>query len=233
VLAVVMAAGEGTRLRPVTERWPKPVLPIDGRPVIATLLRELRAGGCERVLVVTGHLAAQVEALVGDGSAFGLPVTAVRQPRPDGSADAVQCALRAGAAAPFLVLAADTVFTPGDTGRFAAAFAASGAAGALAVRRHPPPGPNRSPVAISGERVVRVIDDDPESRFTAAPLWALGPELEPFLDGLPGPPYELGEAFQRGIDGGLAVAAVEIGATRDLTFPVDLVEQNFPYLSGR
>ena len=38
-----MAAGEGTRLRPLTERWPKPVLPIDGRPVLATLLRELAA----------------------------------------------------------------------------------------------------------------------------------------------------------------------------------------------
>ena len=43
--AVVMAAGEGCRLRPLTEQWPKPVLPIDGRPVIATLLRELAAAG--------------------------------------------------------------------------------------------------------------------------------------------------------------------------------------------
>jgi glucose-1-phosphate thymidylyltransferase len=45
--AVVMAAGEGKRLRPLTERWPKPVLPIDGRPVIGTLLRELVAAGVE------------------------------------------------------------------------------------------------------------------------------------------------------------------------------------------
>src|SRR5439155_1564581 len=59
--AIVMAAGEGRRLRPVTERWPKPTLPIDGHPVIATLLRELRSAGCERVTVVTGHLAEQVE----------------------------------------------------------------------------------------------------------------------------------------------------------------------------
>ena len=40
-----MAAGRGPALRPLTERWPKPVLPIDGRPVIATLLRELAAAG--------------------------------------------------------------------------------------------------------------------------------------------------------------------------------------------
>ena len=59
-------------MRPVTVRWPKPVLPIDGRPVLATLLHELRRAGCERVWVVTGHLAEHVEQLVGDGSAFGV-----------------------------------------------------------------------------------------------------------------------------------------------------------------
>ena len=43
--AVVMAAGLGTRMRPISERWPKPVLPIDGRPVVATLLRDLAGAG--------------------------------------------------------------------------------------------------------------------------------------------------------------------------------------------
>ena len=51
-----MAAGLGTRLRPLTERYAKPVLPIDGRPVVAQLLRELAASGCRRVTVVVGHL---------------------------------------------------------------------------------------------------------------------------------------------------------------------------------
>src|ERR671938_422940 len=112
--AIVMAAGEGTRLRPLTERWPKPILPIDGRPVIATLLRELAAAGCARVYVVTGHLAEQVESLLGDGAGFGLELRYVRQPRADGSADAVRRAFAAGAVPPALLLGADTVFTPGD-----------------------------------------------------------------------------------------------------------------------
>src|SRR5262249_57938218 len=114
-----MAAGEGRRLRPLTERWPKPVLPIDGRPVVATLLRELGAAAVSRVFLVTGHLAEQVERLVGDGAAFGLAVRNVRQPGVLGSADAVQRAVAAGAAPPFLVSAADTVFQPGDVRRFA------------------------------------------------------------------------------------------------------------------
>ena len=83
-----MAAGEGTRLRPLTERWAKPILPIDGRPVLAVLLRELASASCKRVWLVTGHLAEQVEALAGDGSAFGVEVRCVRQPEVLGSADA-------------------------------------------------------------------------------------------------------------------------------------------------
>jgi NDP-sugar pyrophosphorylase family protein len=229
--AVVMAAGEGTRLRPLTERWPKPLLPIDGRPVIASLLRELARAGCRRATVVTGRLGEELERLVGDGKAYGLEVAFARQPAPDGSADAVVRALRAGAPPPpSLVVAADTVFTAGDVGRFAAAYAASGADGALAVRRHPPPAPNRHPVSIADGRVVRVVDDDPGNPLAAAPLWGLGPAVEPFLAGLTGPPFELGEAYQRAIDAGLEVTAVEIGRTRDLTRPVDLVIENFPYL---
>jgi NDP-sugar pyrophosphorylase family protein len=231
--AVVMAAGEGTRLRPLTETWPKPLLPIDGRPLVATLLRDLAAAGCTRAFVVTGHLAEQVEALVGDGSGFGLAVRFVRQPEPNGSADTVIRSLAAGAAPPLLVSAADTVFSPGDLGRFREAFERAGTDGALAARRDPAPvAPHREAVRIVDGRVERVIDDDPDNPLASAPLWALGPELVPFLDGLPGPPYGLAEAFRRAIGAGRTVAGVEIGKTRDLTYPLDLVRENFPYLGS-
>lgn len=227
-----MAAGEGTRLRPLTERWAKPVLPIDGRPVIATLLRELAAAGCERVTVVTGHLAEQVERLLGDGSAFGAQVDFVRQPRPDGSADAVARALEAGASLPCLVTAADTVFTEGDVGRFAEAFAASGADSALALRSDPPPSPpHRYAVGTEDGRVVRVNDSRPGNVLAAAPLWGLGPAAAGRLR-IDTPPYELASSYQRAIDAGATVAAVEIGPTRDLTYPLDLVVRNFPYLNA-
>ena len=131
---VVIAAGLGTRLRPLTERYAKPVLPIDGKPVIALLLRELAEAGFDAVTVVIGHLGEQVERLIGDGRGFGLAVRYARQASPDGSADAV---LAATPVAPYLVLGADKRFTRGDIGRFAAAFAASGAAGAIAVEDRP------------------------------------------------------------------------------------------------
>jgi glucose-1-phosphate thymidylyltransferase len=227
--AVVMAAGEGRRMRPISERWPKPVLPIDGRPVIGTLLRALAEARIDDATVVTGHLAEQVEALVGDGASFGLAVSYVRQPEPLGSADAV---LRAAAEPPFVVAAADTVFAPGDLARFLTESAS--ADGAIAGRRDPPPSPpHRPPLRIVEGRVERVLDDDPGNPIGGAPLWLVGPAVARFLDPLPGkPPYELAAAFQLAIDAGAEIRGIEIGPTRDLTSALDLVKENFPYLGG-
>jgi NDP-sugar pyrophosphorylase family protein len=216
-----MAAGEGRRLRPLTERYAKPVLPIDGRPVVVTLLHELRAAGIEQVTVVTGHLAEQVESLLD-----GLGVRFVRQPEPLGSADAVRRGL---GGLPAVVVGADTVFTPGDIARFAAT-----GGHAIAGRRDPPPSPPyRYALGIEGGRITKVLDDDPANTLAAAPLWRLGEDFDPeVLDRLGGPPFELAEAFQSMIDAGQIVHGVEIGPTRDLTHPVDLVVNNFPYVKG-
>jgi dTDP-glucose pyrophosphorylase len=224
--AVVMAAGEGRRLRPLTERWAKPVLPLDGEPVIVHLLRDLAEAAARRVWLVTGHHAEQVEAVAGDGSAFGLELRAVRQPRADGSADAVRRALAAGAEPPLLVCAADTRFAPGDVARVAGLDAEA----ALAVRRDPPP-PSGAAVLVQDGHVLRVVDPDPDNRVGGAPLWLLGPRVTALLDGLPGPPFELARALQQAIDAGVAVDAAEIGPTRDLTTPFDVLVRNFPYLA--
>ena len=224
-----MAAGLGTRLRPLTERWAKSVLPIDGRPVLATLLRELAAADCARVWLVTGHLADQVEALAGDGTAFGVGIRSVRQPEALGSADAVQRALDAGAELPLVVSAADTVYSRGDVAHFVRAFGGSGAAGAIAVRTDPGPDAERQAVRRHGERIVRVYDGPEAGEWTPAPLWGLDRAVAARLC-QDREPYELGNAYQAAIDSGEPVTAVEIGKTRDLTYPLDLMEENFSYL---
>lgn len=211
-----MAAGEGRRLRPITERWPKPVLPIDGRAVVATLVQQLAGEGIGPVTVVTGHLAEEVEGLL-----EGLDLQFVRQQSPDGSADAVRRALEAGAGLPALVSAADTVFGNGDLARVAETGSA-----AIACRRDP----RKARMAIESGLVTQVVADDPALPFASAPLWLLTDEID--LNGLSGPPFELSAAFQRAIDSGKPVAAVEIGPTRDLTEPADLARENFPYLGS-
>jgi glucose-1-phosphate thymidylyltransferase len=229
VHAIVMAAGAGTRLRPQTERWSKAILPIDGRAVLATLLHELRAAECERVWLVTGHLADQVERLAGDGAAFGLDVRTVRQPAVLGTADAVQRAIDAGAELPCLVVAADTVFRPGDVGVVGAEFARSDGVGAIAVRRRPPPGPGRLAVEVREGRVVSIQGE--RGPLSGAPLWAIDRPVADRLC-LDREPFELGNAYRAALAAGETIVAIEIGPTRDLTDPLDLIEENFPYLSG-
>jgi dTDP-glucose pyrophosphorylase len=226
--AVVMAAGEGQRMRPLTERWPKAVLPIDGRPVIATLLRELVAGGFDAAMIVTGHLGAQIQGLLGDGSAFGLAVRYARQPEPVGSADAVRRALDAGARPPLLVSAADTVFRPGDLARAAEEWTASGTAGGLGVRAARA-SPEQTPVRVEAGRVV-ALGEGEEGGLAAAPLWFLDGDLAASLAAVSGPPYELAEAFVRALGMGREIAALELGPTRDVTHPTDVILRNFPYL---
>jgi choline kinase len=226
--AVVMAAGQGTRLRPLTERWAKPVLPIDGRPVLAILLHELAFAGFEEATVVTGHLAEQVEALVEDGSPFRLAVSTVRQPDALGSADAVVRALDAGALPPLLVTAADTVFLRGDLGRVVATWAGTSAAGALGVRAGGRE--KETPVRVENGLVAELGGASREQ--AAAPLWILGEELADALRGVPGPPFEIAHAVQGAIAAGKEIVALEMGPMRDLTRPADLVRHNFPYLSS-
>lgn len=143
-----MAAGEGTRLRPITEHWPKAVLPIDGKPVVVTLVHDLAAAGCEQIVVVTGYLAEQVEALL---EPLPYELRFVRQPPGQGSADAVQ---RAHAKPPYLVVAADNVFGEGDLARFVEEGA--GLDGAYAVH-----GEKRPPVWLLGELVHRFLEPLP------------------------------------------------------------------------
>jgi len=225
--AVVMAAGLGTRLRPLTEHWAKPVLPIDGTPVVELVLRELAAAGCVEVTVVVGHLEEQVRRLCGDGSRLGLAIAYAVQADAHGSAHAVAVA---AAEPPFLVLGADTAFAAGDVGVFARAFEASGAAGAVAVTPRRPGEPARNGVLVRDGLVESFLA--PGGSHTGAPLWAVGSAVAERIAGLPGvPPHELAVAFGGAIDAGERIVGIEIGPTRDLTTPDDLLLENFPYLS--
>ena len=72
--AMVLAAGFGKRLAPITHTTPKPLVPVAGRPLLDRLLEFLRAGGIEEVIINLHHLGQRIEEHVGDGRRFGLRV---------------------------------------------------------------------------------------------------------------------------------------------------------------
>ncbi len=87
--AVILVGGEGTRLRPVTSRVPKPVAPVVERPFVAYILENLARHGVERAVFSTGFLAEAIEAVIGDGSAYGLQVAYAVEDQPLGTAGAI------------------------------------------------------------------------------------------------------------------------------------------------
>jgi mannose-1-phosphate guanylyltransferase len=93
--AVILVGGEGTRLRPVTSRVPKPVAPVVERPFVAYILDDLVRHGVERAIFSTGYLAEAIEAQIGDGSGYGLSVDYAVEAEPLGTAGAVaNCAAK-------------------------------------------------------------------------------------------------------------------------------------------
>jgi mannose-1-phosphate guanylyltransferase len=88
--ALVLAGGEGTRLRPLTSTVPKPVVPLVDRPFIAFMLDWLRRHGVDDVIMSCGHMAGGVRDVLGDGSAHGVRLRYVEEPRPLGTGGALK-----------------------------------------------------------------------------------------------------------------------------------------------
>jgi glucose-1-phosphate thymidylyltransferase len=114
--ALVLSGGEGTRLRPLTHTTAKQLLPVANRPVLVRALEQIRDLGLRDVAIVVGDRAAQIEAVVGDGSRLGLKVTYLMQPAPLGLAHAVAIARAFLGEDDFLLYLGDNVFAEGLTG---------------------------------------------------------------------------------------------------------------------
>src|SRR3989440_8343924 len=88
--AVVMAGGEGSRLRPLTIRRPKPMVPIAGKPVMEHILNLLKRHGITEVVVTVQYLASNIEDYFGNGSQLGMRITYSREDVPLGTAGSVK-----------------------------------------------------------------------------------------------------------------------------------------------
>jgi NDP-sugar pyrophosphorylase family protein len=107
--AVILAGGKGTRLGPFTTILPKPLLPIGDRAILELLVEQLRVHGITRLTLAVGHLAHLIEAVFGDGSAYGVSIDYHHENEPLGTAGAL--AGIAGLTEPFLMLNGDVITT--------------------------------------------------------------------------------------------------------------------------
>jgi MurNAc alpha-1-phosphate uridylyltransferase len=111
VKAMILAAGRGERMRPLTLTTPKPLLEVGGKALLAWHLERLAAAGVGEVVINISWLGEQIAAFVGDGSRWGLALQLSREERPLETAGGIIQALPLLGPAPFLVINGDTFMT--------------------------------------------------------------------------------------------------------------------------
>jgi mannose-1-phosphate guanylyltransferase/phosphomannomutase len=104
-----MAGGEGSRLRPLTSRRPKPLAPIVNKPVMEHIVDLLRRHGTTEIVATLHYLADEIESYFGDGSSFGVSMSYVVEDTPLGTAGAVKLAEELLGNEPFLVISGDAL----------------------------------------------------------------------------------------------------------------------------
>ena len=105
--AMILAAGLGKRMRPLTDQTPKPLLSVAGKPLLQHHLEILAKAGVTDVIINLAYLGEQIRAFVGDGNRFGLSVTYSSEPEPLETGGAIAHALPLLGEAPFLLINAD------------------------------------------------------------------------------------------------------------------------------
>jgi len=107
--AVVMAGGEGSRLRPLTLHRPKPMVPLVHRVVAAHIAELLRRNQCTDVVATLQYHAEDIQNYFGDGHSFGIDIQYSVEPRPLGTAGSVKYAASQLGNEPFLVISGDAL----------------------------------------------------------------------------------------------------------------------------
>jgi NDP-sugar pyrophosphorylase family protein len=110
--AVILAAGKGTRMRELTNECPKPMLKVEGKPILEHIIRGLHTHGILEVFIVTGFRAEVIENYFGDGSQLGLTIHFGRQLHQDGTGKAPEVAKAFLGTDPFLLTYGDILVKP-------------------------------------------------------------------------------------------------------------------------
>jgi len=117
--AVILAAGRGERMRPLTDGTPKPLLPVGGKPIVAWQIERLAAGGFTDLVVNHSHLGEMIEQALGDGSRYGVRIRYSHEPKALETAGGIAQALHLLGGEPFAVVSGD-IYTEFDYGSLAA-----------------------------------------------------------------------------------------------------------------
>jgi len=205
--AMILAAGRGERLRPLTERVPKALVEAGGKPLLVWHLERLRRAGVREVVINVSHLASQITERIGDGAAHDLAVRWSHEPQPLETAGGIAQALALLGTEPFLLVNAD-LWCDYELGGLYTRKLGSHRAHLVLVPN--PPHHREGDFSLDGDRV----GTGPSPRYTYAGIAVLSPEI--VSDIRPGDKAPLGPLLITAAKRGAVTGELHRGVWRDI-----------------
>ncbi|MGD2156309.1 MAG: sugar phosphate nucleotidyltransferase [Anaerolineales bacterium] len=235
--AVILAAGRGKRLRPITKNRSKAMLPILGKPMVVRVLEDLIINGLEDFIIVISPDDQDIIDYFDKGGFLDGRVQLVQQAQPLGTAHALH------QAAPFIegdfiLTACDSLFPQKDIGRLITYWGDHRKLDGLLSLKEVDPTEviNFGIVELYGKSITRIVEkpslNDAPSETASLPIYCFSPHILSYLSGVNPSPrgeYELQDAIQRMIDDGGNVDGLNISGRSNLTSAADLLAINMKY----
>lgn len=203
--AVVMAGGQGARLRPLTDAVPKPMLRVAGRPILERIVLHLVGHGLHRIFLSVNYLAHVIEDHFGDGSALGARIEYLREESPLGTAGAL--GLLPSVPDRTLVVLNGDLITSVDVGDLIDVHERSGFAATVGTRRYVHTVPFGC-VERDGDRIVRLEEKPAVVREVNTGIYALAPATVALVT--PGRPLTMPDLLDLVLARGEPVGAFEV-----------------------
>lgn len=223
--AVIIAAGKGTRMGPLTENRPKAMLPIANRPLLEHIIVAIKAAGIKDFLMVTGYSKEKIIDYFGDGASLGVNIEYIEQQRQNGTADAIAVA-RNSINERFLVSNGDVLAGIQDIKNIL------NARGEVVLAAKKVASPEEYGILyVKGNSVEKIIEKPKKSisDLANAGIYVFEPSIfDAISETGPSPrgEYEITDSIQRLIDSGKASGYVSLEKWQDIGFPWHMLEAN-------
>ncbi|HEY9206981.1 MAG TPA: bifunctional sugar-1-phosphate nucleotidylyltransferase/acetyltransferase [Candidatus Methanoperedens sp.] len=223
--AVILAAGKGTRMGPLTENRPKVMLPIANRPILEHIIVTMKAAGIREFLIVVGYLKEKITDHFKDGSGFGVKIDYIEQKAQKGTADAIMVAGNS-IHERFLVTNGDVLAGISDIRKIA------NARGDVILAAKKVASPQEYGILfVNGKKVEKLVEKPRESRsdLANAGIYVFEPSIFDAIDDTdlsPRGEYEITDSIQSMIDSGKEVNYSPLEKWQDIGFPWHLLEAN-------
>ncbi len=228
--AVILAAGEGKRMNPLTYTRPKAMVPLAGKPILEHLILEIKQAKINEFIIVVGYFDEAIRDYFGNGERLGISIEYHTQRKQLGTADAIRDIdkLTQGN---FLLANGDVIIQSKDLQRIIAGNQPTMGLIEMADTT------NMGVAEVQNKKVIRIHEKlkNPPSNLVNAGIYLLNQEIFPAISETPHSPrgeYELTDTLQLLIDRNIPIMAEMIGSWLNITYPWDMLGANEKLLAG-